>query len=127
MRWLFGNEPANLCPSLVRRWITNLCQGKIKDSQLFVVDDSPIPLELCVPDCVECVGTGISALGLLGRVPHNVALLVGTVDSHLSGKQINFIEPNKTSNKDLYVRDEKIIRFHRVQMSRFEDLEADDA
>ena len=124
MMRLFGKDPANLCSKLITAY---LCKGKIKDSQLFVVDDTPIPLELCVPDCVEGVGTGISTLWLLGRVPHDVTLLVGTVDSHLSGKQINFIEPNKTSNKDLYMRDKKIVRFHRVQMSRFEDLEADDA
>ena len=80
MMRLFRKDPANVCSKLIT---THLCKGKIKDSQLFVVDDTPIPLELCVPDCVEGVGTGISALRLLGCVPHDVALLMGPVDSHL--------------------------------------------
>ena len=62
---------------------SHLCKGKIKDSQLFVVDDISIPLELSVPDCVKGIGTGVSVLWLLRGVPHDLPLIIGPVDSHL--------------------------------------------
>ena len=69
--------------SLFRWWKIHLCEGEIKESQLLVVDDMSIPLELCVPDCVEGVGRGIFRLWLLGCVPHHFALIMGSMDGHL--------------------------------------------